>query len=137
MFFHRKTDIFFYKENEEKIRNIYQKLISVRSGFFCKQCEINYARFFFCFFFLLFFSFIDVLANLVHTSMLWPLEGLALLQHRNIMTFSLYKVKVFNTVTLCSGHLAYFLQYFHQEIDGCMCNKCIEFRIRRTIRIFV
>ena len=54
----------------------------------------------------------------------------------NIMYFSLYKVKVIYTVTLRSGHLTYFIQHFHQEIDGCKCNKCEEFRIS-AIRIFV
>ena len=54
----------------------------------------------------------------------------------SIMQFSLYKIKVFYTVTLRSGHRAYFLQHFHQEIDGCMCNKCVKFRIS-MIQIFV
>ena len=44
----------------------------------------------------------------------------------SIMQFSLFKIKVFYTVKLRSGHRAYFLQHFHQEIDGCMCNKCVE-----------
>ena len=46
----------------------------------------------------------------------------------SITYLSLYKVKVFYTVMLGSGHLAYFLQHFHPEIDGCMCNICVEFR---------
>ena len=54
----------------------------------------------------------------------------------SIMQFSLYKIKVFYTVTLRSGHQAYFLQHFHQEIDGYMCNKCVEFHIS-MIQIFI
>ena len=46
----------------------------------------------------------------------------------SITYLSLYKVKIFYTVTLRSGYLAYFLQHFHPEIDCSMCNICEELR---------
>ena len=45
----------------------------------------------------------------------------------SITYLSLYKVKVFYTVTLHSGHLAYFLQHFHQEMMVA-CVIYVEFR---------
>ena len=70
----RKTDIFCYKDKEENLRNYYL-INSYQYDLAFPTSSVKSIT--------LWFS--DFLANLVHMSPLWPLEGLALFQHQNAM----------------------------------------------------